>query len=469
MQITETLNQGLKREFDITISAKDMSSQLVSRLEIIGKRVKIPGFRPGKVPLPLLKQRYQTDALRDVIENCVDKAVKKVVKNHDLKLALKPNVTLNSYDEGQDLTFHMDLEVLPVIEELKLDGLSFEKYVVAIPSEQVSDVLKNLAKRHRESRPLQKPRKSKKGDVVIIDFKGFIGEDPIEGGEGQDYPLELGSNSFIPGFEDQLIGHDKGMHLEVKVTFPKEYHEQRYANKPAHFDVTIKDIHELPPVSIDAALAEKLGFKSIKDMESAVEENLSRDYMAQSFLNTKRHVLDALAERFTFEVPQKMVELEFDNIWSQLLQELGIDKSQAANVDGKSFKEATGKSEEDLRRDYQVIAERRVRLGILLAEIGNRNKITVSNQELTEALMNRAREFPGQEREVFDFYRNNESALATLRAPLFENKVVDFILNQSKIKEISATPEELEKILLREEEEAEKKISTTTKTQKKKK
>ncbi len=469
MQIIETLNQGLKREFDITIPAKDMNSHLVTRLEVIGKRVKIPGFRPGKVPLPLLKQRYQTDALRDVIENCVDKAVKQTVKDHNLKLALKPNVTLTSYEEGKELTFHMDLEVLPVIEEIKLDGFSFEKYVVSIPSEQVSDVLTNLAKRHRESQPLQKPRKSKKGDIVIIDFKGFIGEDSIEGGEGQDYPLELGSNSFIPGFEDQLVGHDKGMQVKVNVTFPKEYHEERYADKPARFDVTIKDIHELPPVAIDAALAEKLGFKSLKDMEAAIQENLSKDYLAQSFLNTKRHVLDALAERFTFEVPQRMIDLEFDNIWSQLLRELGIDQSQAANIDGKTFKDATGKSEEDLRKDYHVIAERRVRLGILLAEIGNRNKINVSNDELGEALMNRAREFPGQEREVFDFYRNNESALATLRAPLFENKVVDFILDQSKIKEISATPEELEKILLREEEEAEKKISTTPKKPKKQK
>ncbi|MBI2707798.1 MAG: trigger factor [Proteobacteria bacterium] len=469
MQITETLNQGLKREFDIIIPAKDINSRLNTRLEAIGKRVKIPGFRPGKTPLSLLKQRYQAEALGEVIESCVDKAVKQAVQDHSLKLALKPNVTLNSYEEGKDLTFHMDLEVLPTINEIKLDGLSFEKHVVTIPSEQIADVLKNLANRHRESRPLQKPRKSKKGDVVIIDFKGFVDDKPIEGGEGQDYALELGSGSFIPGFEDQLIGHDKGMNVEVKVTFPKEYHEKRYANKPARFDVTIKDIHELPSVAIDVALAEKLGFKSLKEMEAAVEANLSKDYMDQSFLNTKRHVLDALAERFTFDVPQKMIDLEFDNIWIQLLRELGIDQSQAANMDGKTFKDATGKSEDDLRKDYKVIAERRVRLGILLAEIGNRNNISVSNQELMEALTARAREFPGQEREVFDFYRNNESALATLRAPLFENKVVDFILEKSKLKEIHTTPEELEKILIREEEEAEKKISQVAKKPKKQK
>ncbi len=463
MRIKETLNKGLKREFEITIPAKDMETHLNTRLETIGKRVKIPGFRPGKVPLSLVKQRYKAEALNDVIENCVEKAVQQAVKEHSLRLALKPNITLDSYEDGKDLIFRMAAELLPTIEDINLDGLSFEKYVVTIPTHQVSTVLEDLAKRHQTSHPLKKPRKSKKGDVVIIDFKGFIEDAPIDGGAGEDYSLELGSSSFIPGFEDQLIGHDKGANVDVRVTFPKEYHEKRYANKPARFDVAIKDIHEMAPLVVGAALAEKLGFPSLKEMQEAIEANLSKNFVAQSFLNTKRHVLDALAERFTFDIPQKMVDLEFDNIWTQLLRELGIDQSQAANIDGKTFKDATGKSEDDLRKEYQIIAERRVRLGILLAEIGNRHTITVSNQELMNALSERAREFPGQEKEVFDFYRNNESALATLRAPLFENKVVDFILEKSKVKEIPITPEELEKLLIREEEDAEKKISTTAK------
>jgi len=473
MKIKDTLAKGLKREFEITVPAKDIELDLNKRLEAIGQRVKISGFRPGKVPLPLLKQRYKADALSEVIQAIVDSAVKKVVKENKLRPALKPNIKLKSYEEGKDLTFEVDFEILPTLGEIKLNNLSFEKYVVTIPAEQVSQTLETLAKPHQQSRPLQNSRKSKKGDIAIIDFKGVIENKPIQGGSGQDYPLELGSNSFIPGFEDQLIGHEKGAKIKVKVTFPKDYHEKSYANKEAQFEVTLKDIHEREPITIDKKLAETLGFKSLEDMKDRVEKSIASDYLAQSFLMIKRHVLDALAETFTFEVPQNMVDLEFENIWSQLLQELGIDQSEAANVNvkdkgrAKTFEEASGKTEEELKKNYKVIAERRVRLGILLAEIGNQQNISVSNQELMNVLTARAREFPGQEQQVFDFYRNNESALATLRAPLFENKVVDFILSQSKIKEISVTPDKFEKILIQEEEQAEKKISQESHTTKK--
>jgi trigger factor len=475
MQIKETLSQGLKREFDVIIFADDIEEKLKKRLESIGKRVKIPGFRPGKVPLPLLKQRYKQEALSYVLEQIVESTVQKLVKDNNLKPALKPKVNLKSYEEGKDLGFQVNLEILPVVEEIKLDHLSFEKYVVTIPEENIVSVLENLAKRNRDTHPLKKLRKSKKGDILIIDFEGFIGDELIEGGSGKDHPLELGSGSFIPGFEDQLIDREKGGQVEVKVTFPKDYHEDRYASKPARFDVNIKDIHEAAPIAIDAALAKKLGFDSLELMKEWVKNNLSKNYIAQSFLNTKRHVLDALAERFTFDVPENMVQLEFENIWEQLCRELGIDQGKAANANTKGkdnskiFEENAGKSEEELRAEYKTIAERRVRLGILLAEIGNRNNITVSNQELMNALMERAREFPGQEREVIDFYRNNESALATLRAPIFENKVVEFILNQSKVTEKAITPEELEKLLTFEEEEAEKKIAAESKKSKTKK
>jgi trigger factor len=473
MQIKETLSQGLKRSYEISFSAKDVETKLNTRLEDIGKRVKIPGFRPGKVPLTLLKQRYKTEALSDVIEGCAEKGVQQAIKDNNLKPALKPKVNINSFEDGKDLTFSIDMEILPTIGDIKLDDLSFEKYVVTVPPEAISRTLENLAKQTSKTKPLQKLRKTKKGDIVIIDFEGFINDKPIEGGSGKGHALELGSDAFIPGFEDQLINQEKGARLDVKVTFPKDYQESRYANKPARFDVTITDIHEPEPIAIDAALAEKLGFESLEAMKKWVEKNISKDYEAQSFLNIKRHVLDALAERFPFDVPQNMTDLEFNNIWDQLCRELGVDQSKAANanvkdkVGSKTFEETAGKSEEELRKEYQMIAERRVRLGILLAEIGTRNNITVTNQELMSALTARAREFPGQENEVFDFYRNNDSALATLRAPIFENKVVEFILDQAKVTEKSITPEELEKLLIREEEEAEKKISSEAKKSKK--
>jgi trigger factor len=473
MQIKETFSEGLKRSYEISIPAKDIETKLNSRLEVIGKRAKISGFRPGKVPLSLLKQRYKTEALSEVVEDCVEKGVQQAIKDNNLKPALKPKVNVKSFEDGTDLTFGIEMEILPTIGDIKLDNLAFEKYVVTVSPEAITGVLEKLARQTRKTSPIQKPRKTKKGDIVIIDFEGFIEGKPIEGGSGKDHALELGSGSFIPGFEEQLINQEKGTHVEVKVIFPKDYHESNYANKPARFDVTITDIHEADPIVIDAALAEKLGFESLEAMKTWVEKSVSKDYTAQSFLNTKRHVLDALADRFPFEVPQNMTDLEFDNIWNQLCRELGVDEGTAANanvkgkIGSKTFQEAAGKSEEELRKEYQMIAERRVRLGILLAEIGMRNNIGVTNQELMSALTARAREFPGQENEVFDFYRNNESALATLRAPIFENKVVEFILDKAKVTEKAITPEELEKLLASEEEEAEKKISSEAKKSKK--
>jgi len=473
MQIQETSSQGLNREFEIKIPATEIEDKLNKHLKSIGKKAKIPGFRPGKVPLNILNQRYREGALAEVLEDCIDTSVKQVLKEKNIRPALKPKINVKSYEDGKDLEFEVQLEILPTIGEIDLNNLSFERYVVTVPKEEISGVIENFAKRIRETRPIQEPRKTKKGDIVIIDFEGFVDNEPIEGGSGKGHSLELGSGSFISGFEDQLIGQDKGSHLKINVIFPKDYHESKYANKPANFDVTITDIHEADTIKIDTALAEKLGFESLETMETSVEKMIAKNYTEHSFLNTKRHVLDALAERFVFDVPQGMIELEFANIWQQLLRELGISEEKTANKNiedkeaAKKFEEIAGKSEEELKGEYKVIAERRVRLGLLLAEIGNRNDLSVTNQELLNALMAKAKEFPGHEKEIFDFYRNNESALASLRAPIFENKVVEFILSQSKVTEKKITPEKLEKLLSVEEEEAEKRISTESEKQKK--
>lgn len=473
MKIQETLSQGLKREFDIKVPASEIEKKLHNHLENIGKKVKLPGFRPGKVPLALLKKRYKAEALSEVLEECVEKGIKQVISDGKIKPALKPQVNIKSYEEEKDLEFEVKMEILPAIGDINLDNLSFEHYVVDIPPDVVSSTIEKIAKKSRKTHPIKNLRKTKNEDVVIIDFEGFIDDSPISGGSGKDHPLELGSDSFIPGFEEQLVGYEKGSRVQVNVTFPKNYHEAQYAGKSARFEVTIKDIHEADPIKIDAALAERLGFDSLEAMKQLVEKSIAKDFTEHSYLNTKRHVLDALAERFIFDVPENMTEMEFENIWQQLRRELGIDQNDASNQNKKettkekSFEELAGKGEEELKREYRTIAERRVRLGLLLAEIGTRNDLTVNNQELLNALMAKAREFPGQEKEVFDFYRNNESAMASLRAPLFENKVVDFILNQSKVIEKKASPEELEKLLSVEEEEAEKKIAATAEKSKK--
>lgn len=467
MLIKNTLTKGLQRHFDVTIEAHDIETDLDRRLESLGKTVKIAGFRPGKIPLFILKQRYKDSAFKDILEGYREQSVKQIVKDIGLQPALKPRVTIKSYEEGKDLVLSVEGEFLPVLGDLTFDDLSLERYVVDVPSSQVDETLENLAKQNPERRPVKKARKTEKGDLVVIDFKGFINEKSIEGGTGVNYSLELGSGAFIPGFEDQLIGHSKGDKVDVNVVFPEDYPQKPYAGKPAHFEVILKDIQELHTPLKDDVFAKRLGVESLKDLKEAIQKNLSGEYERQSFLNVKRQVFDFLSEKIKCESPPTMVALEFRNIWAQLLQEAGISEDQSANKNGPTFKEATGKTEEELRQDYQMLAERRVRLGIIIGEIANRENIRVSQQELMQAVMAKAREFPGQEKKFIDFYRDTPSALETLRAPLFEDKVVEFILTRCKVKDISTTPEKLQKILLKEEEEAEKRISSSAKKKKK--
>jgi len=465
MQIKELSSKGLKREYSVTVSAGDLATLLKKRLEEIGKHAKIAGFRPGKVPLTILEQRYKGSALKEVLEDCLTKAPKEIVKQFKINPALRPTVSITSYEDGKDLVAQVDAEILPTIEDIQVEGLSFENYVVDVPEKEVDDALAMLTKPYRKTKSLEKARKLKAGDVAIIDFEGSIDKEPIAGGSGTDYHLEIGSGSFIPGFEDQLIGAAKGDKVDVKVQFPKEYHDPQCAEKKAVFKVTLKDIQEYEPLVLDDAFAAELNFGTAKDMRDAVRARIVDDYASQSALNTKRNVLDALSDKFSFEVPEGLVDFEFNSIWAQLLRELRLDPK--APHFAKEFEKAAEKPEDELRESYRNVAERRVRLGILIAEIGKRHEIKVTTQELTDALMAKAREFPGQEREVFEYFRTNEDALATLRAPIFEQKVVDFILEKSKVKETKLSPEDFAKALAREEEEAEKKIFSQKKTKKK--
>lgn len=456
MQIKELSSLGLKRDYDVTVPASRIDELVKSKLEAIGKRIKVPGFRPGKVPLPYLEQRYKGSALQEVLEDCVTKATKEVVTKFDLNPALKPTITIKTYDPGQDFIILIAVEVLPTIGEINLEGLTFDNYVVTIPEEKITEALTVLTNPFRESHPLKEGRKLKEGDLAIIDFEGSVGKEPIEGGTGKDYRLEIGSNSFIPGFEDQLIGAEKEGMVEVKVTFPQDYQDERYAGREAHFTVRIKDIHEFEPLVLDEEFAKKLKFDSIQDLRDATKESLAQNHTSRSSLNTKRCVLDALADRFAFESPQGLVDLEFNNIWGQLIQELGTKPEEPNFSD--VLKTATGREEEELRSNYREVAERRVRLGLLLSEIGQRHEITVSKDALTEELLTRARAYPDQAQAVFDYYRTNENALASVRASLFERKVIDFILAQSKVKDVPLSIEDFEKTLAREEDEAEEKI-----------
>lgn len=463
MKIKETLNKGLKREYELVIPADFIEKKLNDRLMKLGKKAKVPGFRPGKVPLPMLKQQYGMEVLGEVLEKSVDDSVNEVIEKNKLSPALRPEIEAKEqYEEGKDLQIIVKMEVLPEVDEIKLDGLKFDKLQPKIDTKKVDEAINDLAKRHRDTKPIEKARKTKKGDIAIIDFEGWIGKKAIDGGKGESHPLELGSGEFIPGFEDQLIGKDKGEKVEVKVNFPEEYGQPDLAGQEARFEVVVKDIHEAEKTKVDDELAKKMGFEDLKSCREAIEGYVTREDRDLAFMHTKRTVLDALEDKCKFEVPDNMVKAEFDTIWHQMLHEADIahqcsaDAANKNDTGSKSFKDATGKSEDELKKEYEAIAARRVRLGLLLADIGKRNEITVSEGELTQALVAEARRYPGQEKEVIDYYRSNSNALAALRAPIFEDKVVDFILSKAKVTDKDVTHDELKAMLESDDEVSEK-------------
>jgi len=441
MQIKETQSSGLKREYHIVVPADYIAKKTDAKLTQVGKKAKIPGFRPGKIPLAILKQHYGTSVLSEVLEGVVEDVSKKIIEDYKLRPALQPDFEVKSYEQGKELVLEMKLENLPEIGMPAFDGLKFERLKTKVVTADVDEALNRIAENHKESKSIEKVRKTKSGDIAVIDFSGTVNGEVISGGTDKAFPLELGSGSFIPGFEDQLIGKNKGDHVQVTVTFPTEYPEKKLAGKPAIFEVDILDIKESVPVELNDELAKKMGFEDMKTCRELLEKNIAREYDGIAFTHVKRTVLDALEGLCTFDVPQKMVDMEFESIWKQLLREMGVDQSGAANnnaegqVGSKTFEEASGKSEAELRKDYQKIADRRVRLGLLLAEIGRQEKITVANEELAQSLFAAARQYPGHEKDVIDYYRSNENAMASLRAPIFENKVIEFVLSKSKVSE----------------------------------
>lgn len=463
MQIKETQSSGLKHEFHIVVPAEYIEKKMESRLMKVGKKAKIPGFRPGKVPLSILKQHYGSSVLSEVLESVVQDVSKKVIEDNKLRPALNPDFEVKSFEQGKELVLGMTVENLPEIAIPALDKLAFERLKSKIAKKDVDEALEQFALYvGSNNKSIEGNRKTKKDDIVVINFSGTIDGKPIEGGSDKDFPLTLGSNSFIPGFEDQLIGKNKGDHVHVHVSFPEDYSEKKLAGKPAVFEVDILDIQEKASPKVDDELAKKMGFETLDECRTAIESNLRGQYDSMAFTQVKRHVLDALEGLCTFEIPGKMVDMEFEAIWKQLLREMGVDQADGDNhaannnaegrVGAKTFEEASGKTEAELRDEYRHIADRRVRLGLLLAEIGRQEKVVVSNEELAQSLFATARKYPGQERQVIDYYRSNENAMASLRAPIFENKVIEFILSKAKVSDKEISIEEIQKLASMEDE-----------------
>jgi len=434
MQITETSAEGLRRDFKVVITAQDIESRVQTRLTEVGKTVKIPGFRPGKVPMPILKQRYGQSVMGEVLEAAVNDGAQQAVSDNNLRPALQPKIEVLKFDPGQDLEFAVQVELLPEIEPADLSVVEIEKPVAAVGDDTVTEALGRLSKGRRTTEKVEEDRAAVTGDILLIDFDGSVDGEKRPGMKGDDYELELGSGSFIPGFEDQLVGVKAGSDVSVNVSFPAEYHAAELAGKAAVFEVKVKEIRSAKDAELNDDLAKTFGFDDLEALKAAIKERTEGEYGQTSRLRAKRALLDKLAELHSFDVPAGMVEIEFEQIWKRLQEELARGGADA---------EDEGKSEDDLKAEYRDIAVRRVRLGLLLSEIGRRNNITVTREELQKAMFDEVRRYPGQEQQVFEFFQKNPQAVESLRAPIYEDKVVDFILGTVKVNEVTVSVEEL--------------------------
>ncbi len=439
MQVTEVSSEGLKRDFKVVIGAKEIGDKVEARLRELSSKVKIPGFRPGKAPIKLLKQRYGPSVMGEVLERAVTDSSAQALNERGLRPAVQPKIEIVSFDDGKDLEYSMAIELLPEIEPMDFSKIELERLKIAVPEEDIGAAMDRLASARKESKPLEQPRKAETGDILVMDFAGTVHGEALPGMAAEDHHLELGSNSFIEGFEEQLIGVDAGESREVQVTFPEAYGNEKLAGQPAVFQCTIKEIHESVPVELDDEVAKSMGAENLEDLRSKVKERLGADYDGLSRMRMKREILDKLADAHDFGVPGSMVDLEFDAIWNQV---------EADREKGNVDPDDEGKDDEEVKEEYRVIAERRVRLGLLLSEVGRLNQIDVAQDEVNQALFQEAQRYPGQEQQVLEFYKSNPEALAQLRAPLFEDKVIDFIIDLAQVSEREVSPEQL-----REEEE----------------
>jgi trigger factor len=442
MEVTETLSDGLKREFQVQVPAADLAARVTERLGELKDRIQMRGFRPGKVPVTHLRKIYGKAVMAETIEAVIRELNAKIVSERGLKLAMEPKVTIpneataveNVIGGQSDLAYTLAVEILPKIELGDFQGIKLERQVAEVTDAQINEALEKIAEQNRPFAGKAEGAKAEKGDRIVMDFAGRIDGTPFEGGTGGDVGVNIGAGSFLPGFEDQLVGMAAGETRVVKVAFPENYVNSQLAGKDAEFDVTVKSLEAPGEVTLDDGFAKSLGLESLDKLKEAVKARLQQEHAALSRQKLKRQLLDKLDEMHKFALPPTLAEDEFRNVWTAVEGDL---KAQ-----GRTFADE-GTTEEKAREEYRGIAERRVRLGLVLAEIGEKNKITVTEDEITRAIVERARQIPGREQEVWDYYRKNPAAVAAIRAPIFEEKVVDFLIELAAITEKQVSREDL--------------------------
>jgi len=444
MQVTETLSEGLKHEFKVSVPASDLDAKAGARLVDMKDKVRINGFRPGKVPVSHLKKVYGRSVMAETIDQTIRDTNSQIFTERGFRLATEPKITMPTEQKEveeilagkSDLTYTVSVEVVPAIQLADFKSFTVEKPVAEVTDTDVDEAIKRIADQSRAYEAKAEGAKAESGDRVTISFKGTIDGMPFEGGTGENIQVVIGSNTFIPGFEEQLIGVAAGETRTLKVTFPKNYASEKLAGQAAEFETTATTLEAPQATVVDDEFAKTLGLESLDKLKEAARERLVAEFAGASRQRVKRALLDRLDETHRFEAPPSLVEEEFNLMWNSIKAEM--DSS------GKTFADEST-TEEAAKDEYRKIADRRVRLGLVLSDIGEKNKITVTDDEVGRAVIERARQMPGREKEVWDYYRNNANALAQLRAPIYEDKVVDFILELANVTETKVAREELYK------------------------
>lgn len=452
MQVTEIKSEGLTREYKIALPAKEIEEKISHRLAEIAKTAQMPGFRPGKVPASLLRKRYGPSVMGEVLERAVTDSSQQALAEKGIRPAGQPQFEVTSFEDGKDLEYTMSLDILPEIAMPDFAKISVERMTPVIDEKEVDATLQRIADANKTSEPITTKRKSKSGDVVVIDFLGKIDGEPFAGGAAEGYQLELGSGNFIPGFEEQLVGANAGDAIDVKVSFPDEYGAAELAGKEAVFECKVHEIHEAKASPIDDELAKKAGAENLDKLREMIRDEQGREFKEYGRMLVKRQLLDALAEAVSFEVPPRLSEGEYEAIVHQWQhQQHGSD---AAHADENDHTEAHAIAPDQAQEEeFRAMAERRVRLGLLLNEIGRTNNIQIAQDDLNRAVMQEARKYPGQEQQVMEFFKNNPQAMEQAAAPIYEDKVIDFILEMVKVTDKPSSMEDLVKAIEADNEE----------------
>ena len=458
MEVKELKSKGLKREFSITIGIDDIKEKKIKKLQDIASKAKIDGFRPGKVPTSHIEKLYGQSVMVEVIEEKVSEASQTVLQDRDLRAAVKPEVKLDSdmnevIEKNKDLIFTMNCEVLPEIEITDFSKIKLDKPVSKPTEKDIKDALEYLAKQNKSFKEVPEKTKSKNGDQVTIDYIGKIDDIAFDGGTANDANLVLGSKSFIDNFEDQLIGLKKGDKKLVNVKFPDNYQSSDLAGKDATFDVEIKKVSKAEDSKVNDDLAKNLGMEDLKTLKKNLEERIQQDFDSAARMKLKDSLLDVLEKKHKFKLPESMVNQEFDQMWNQLQQQLDQQKKELKDLE---------LSEKEIRKNYTEISEKRVCTGLLIAEIGKQNNIQLEDNDINKALQIEMQKYPGQEKEILDYYQKNQDAIRQLTAPVFEDKVIDFILEKVDLKDVKVSREDLFDSGLKEESKSKKKTKSKT-------